>query len=67
MSGTATRLFAQPGYTQTSVRRIATEAQVSVETIYAVSGKAVVFLGSFELAFSSTANGASLLDRIFPR
>lgn len=58
----ATRLFAQRGYTRTSVRQIAAEAEVSVETVYAVGGKAAIFLGAFERAFSRTADGDSLLE-----
>lgn len=58
----AAPLFADRGYTRTSVRQMAAAANVAVETVYAVGGKAAVFLRSFELAFSGTPNGASLLD-----
>jgi AcrR family transcriptional regulator len=58
----AAPLFADRGYTRTSVRQLAAAAGVAVETVYAVGGKAAVFLRSFELAFSGTAHGASLLD-----
>lgn len=58
----AAPLFADRGYTRTSVRQLAAAAGVSVETVYAVGGKAAVFLRSFELAFSGTTQGASLLD-----
>lgn len=46
----------------TSVRQLAAAAGVSVETVYGLGGKAAVFLRSFELAFSGTPDGASLLD-----
>lgn len=55
-------LFADRGYTNTSVRQVAAAAGVSLETIYAIGGKAAVFLRSFELAFNGTTEGASLLD-----
>jgi len=55
-------LFARQGYTRTSVRHIAAEAGVAVETVYAIGGKATVFLRAFGSAFSGTTPGASLLD-----
>jgi len=55
-------LFARQGYTRTSVRQIAAEAGVAVETVYAIGGKAAVFLRAFGTAFSGTTPGASLLD-----
>lgn len=58
----AAPLFAAQGYAGTSVRQVAAAAGVSVETIYSIGGKAAVFLRSFELAFSGTTEGASLLD-----
>ncbi len=58
----AAPLFAAHGYTGTSVRQLAAAAGVSVETVYGIGGKAAVFLRSFELAFSGTPDGASLLD-----
>lgn len=58
----AARLFAVEGYAHTSVRQIAEAAGVSVETIYGIGGKAEIFLRAFELAFSGTPHGASLLD-----
>lgn len=58
----AAPLFAERGYANTSVRRIAAAAGVAVETVYAIGGKAEVFLRSFELAFSGTLDGASLLE-----
>lgn len=44
------------------MRQIALAAGVAVETVYGVGGKAEVFLRSFELAFSGTSHGASLVD-----
>lgn len=58
----AAGLFAAEGYANTSVRQIAEAAGVSVETIYGIGGKAMVFLRAFELAFTGTPAGASLLD-----
>ncbi len=58
----AAPLFAEQGYIATSVRQLAVAAGVSVETLYGLGGKAAVFLRSFELAFSGTPDGASLLD-----
>lgn len=58
----AAPLFATQGYVGTSVRQVAAAAHVSVETLYALGGKAALFLRSFELAFSGTPDGASLLD-----
>ena len=58
----AAPLFAEHGYIGTSVRQLAAAAGVSVETVYGIGGKSAVFLRSFELAFSGTAHGASLLD-----
>lgn len=62
MCRSAARLFADEGYARTSVRQIADAAGVSVETIYGIGGKAEIFLRAFELAFSGTTDGASLLD-----
>ena len=58
----AAPLFATQGYTRTSVRQVASAAGVSLESVYAAGGKAAVFLRSFELAFSGTPHGSSLLD-----
>lgn len=58
----AAALFADRGYANTSVREIASAAGVAVETVYAIGGKADVFLRTFELAFTGTPAGASLLE-----
>ena len=58
----AAALFAAQGYTGTSVRQIAAAAGVSVQTVVGLGGKAELFLLSFEMAFSGTTDGASLLD-----
>ncbi len=55
-------LFGRQGYARTSVKQIAAVAGVAVETIYAIGGKATVFLRAFGTAFSGTLGGASLLD-----
>lgn len=58
----AAPLFARQGYTRTSLRQVASAAEVSVETVNTLGGKATVFLRSFELAFMGATEGAAMLE-----
>ena len=66
----ATRLFVEHGYAGTSVARIAAEAEVSPETVYAVFGTkrdllhAVVQAAATGVAEGGAVVEAELLDRV---
>jgi len=56
-------LFSEQGYAATSMRQLATVAGVSMDTIYALGGKADVFLRTLEITLSGTTDGTALYAR----
>lgn len=60
---TAAELFASHGYAATSVRQLATAAGVSVNTLYAIGGKPVLFRSALRELLNGTLDGTHLLDR----
>ena len=70
MIDAATRLFVEHGYAGTSIAKIAVEAEVSPETVYAVFGtkrellNAVVQAAATGVAEGGAVVGADLVDRV---
>ncbi|MCS7482872.1 TetR/AcrR family transcriptional regulator [Umezawaea endophytica] len=56
-------LFSEQGYAATSMRQLATVAGVSMDTIYALGGKADVFLRALEITLSGSMDGTLLYAR----
>ncbi|HST85767.1 MAG TPA: TetR/AcrR family transcriptional regulator [Kineosporiaceae bacterium] len=55
--------FARDGYAATSVRQLAIEAGVSVNTLYAIGGKPEIFLAALVEVMDDNPEGARLIDR----